>query len=201
MSRDRRLVAGSKKLSWLLRHGASEAGLAMDAAGWATCDDVLRLTALSVDELEEVVLRNNKSRFQLDGDRIRASQGHSLLGMPVTREALEASWTVYESGPTVVHGTTVEAAESIAVEGIKPGGRTHVHLAATPDSVVGKRFHTPFLLKVSVERVRSTGREVFVSPNGVVLIRDVPAACIVGLIAQSKSARRHEERLRRLLRL
>lgn len=198
MNRERAIVKASKRLSWLLRHGANEAGLAMDEAGWVTCNEVLRVTKMSRDELEDAVRYNTKSRLQLDNDRIRACQGHSLSGMPVTREALEASWNRFEGGPSLFHGTNVEAAESIATKGLLPGGRTHVHLAASTDSPVGKRYNTPVLLEVSVELLRASGREIFVSQNGVVLVLDVPRSCIVGLTTHSHKARQNEQRLNEL---
>lgn len=170
----------------------------MDEAGWVACDDVLRVTKMSRETLEDAVRHNTKSRLQLDGDRIRACQGHSLEGMPVTREALEASWTTFEGGPSLFHGTNVSAAESIAREGLLPGARTHVHLAAARDSPVGKRYNTPLLLEISVKKLRETGREIFVSPNGVVLVRDVPPECIVGLTIHTRKARYDEERLQKL---
>jgi putative RNA 2'-phosphotransferase len=178
----------SKKLSWLLRHGARDSHLDMDEAGWVACEEVLRATGMNRSQLLEAVQHNNKSRLQLEGDRIRACQGHSFEGTPVTREALEASWDSYEEEGTIWHGTSLEAVEGIAREGILPGNRTHVHLAASTDSRVGKRFNTPVLLEVSVDRLRASSREVFVSPNGVVLVRDVPSSCIVGLVTQSAKA-------------
>ncbi len=193
--RSKRLVKQSKKLSWLLRHGAREAGLNMDEAGWVSCDEVMRAAKMSQHDLLEVVKHNDKSRLQLDGDRVRASQGHSFEGTPVTREALEGSWERYESGDFVWHGTYPKAVEGIAREGILPGTRTHVHLAESPDSRVGKRFNTPVLLKISVERLRAGGREVYVSPNGVVLAREVPRECIVGLETRSAKAEKQRERL------
>ena len=39
MGRDS-IANASKKLSWLLRHGAEEAGVAMDAAGWVAVTGV-----------------------------------------------------------------------------------------------------------------------------------------------------------------
>lgn len=72
------LIRGSKKLSWLLHFGANEAGLKMDAAGWVELPEVLRAARLDGDLLDEIVRLNNKQRFQLDGPRIRACQGHGL---------------------------------------------------------------------------------------------------------------------------
>ena len=81
----------SKTLSWLLRHGANEAGVPMDEAGWVPITDVLRYMRISQGTLDEVVETNNKNRLECKGDRIRACQGHSTENMPVTLEALETA--------------------------------------------------------------------------------------------------------------
>jgi len=57
------------------------------------------------------------------------------------------------------------------------------------------------MLQVSSSRLRALDREVFVSPNGVVLVRDVPPGAIVGLQAQTKKAQQQEQALLRLLSL
>jgi putative RNA 2'-phosphotransferase len=188
----------SKKLSWLLRHGALEAGLAMDAAGWAEVDDVRRVLGMSRGALEAAVRDNEKQRLELRGTRMRASQGHSLDGMPVTCEALEASWEVHEGGTTVFHGTRIAALAGIAREGILPGERTHVHLAEATDSTVGKRSAVDVVLEVSPLALRGLGLSLYRSPNGVVLARRVPAPAIVGLLPQVERARRKEAELRQL---
>jgi putative RNA 2'-phosphotransferase len=189
-------VEKSKTLSWLLRHGAGEAGVAMDAAGWVPVPLVLAYLGLGRGELEEVVRSNTKSRLELAGDRVRACQGHSTENMPVTREALEASWRAYDAGGSLFHGTTVEATEPIAREGLVPQKRTHVHLAPSLESKVGKRSATPVVLEVSCERLRAAAEPIFEAQNGVVLVRRVPVACIVGLCCTTKAARGQEQALR-----
>lgn len=173
------LVQHSKRLSWLLRHGAQEAGLVMDGAGWALVADVMRLAELSEHELEAAVEQNDKRRFEFDGpgERIRAVQGHSL---ELDLKTLESSWERYLSDAPVFHGTNLEAARAIlSGEGISRGARTHVHLAPSPDSVVGKRASVAVLLVVSPVVMRAQGEPLFVAPNGVVLARRVARACIV----------------------
>jgi putative RNA 2'-phosphotransferase len=188
----------SHALSALLRHGADAAGLAMDAAGWAPLDAVLRATRLSRELLDAAVADNNKSRFELRDGRIRASQGHSRAGMPVTLDALEASWAEDLRADTIWHGTSPEAAESIAREGLLPGQRTHVHLADATDSKVGKRAGVAVLLGVDPTALRAAGLRVYRSPNGVLLARRVPAECITDLAVATARARADEARLRRL---
>lgn len=189
-------IRRSKKLSWLLRHGAGEEGLPMDAAGWAPVADVLARLRMSRAQLEHAVQTNRKRRLQLDGDRVRACQGHSAAGVPVTREALEATWRAHEGDAPIWHGTSRAALESIAASGLAPGRRTHVHLAAELESVVGKRAAVDVMLAVDPGRVRAAGVTVFVAPNGVILARRVPRDAIVGLEPMTKRSRRDVDALR-----
>lgn len=171
----------SRQLSWLLRHGAREAGIDMDAAGWANVDAVLAATGLDRAALERAVEQNDKGRLQLDGEQIRACQGHSTENMPVTIDALEASWTEIEPTAPLWHGTTIAALAGIAARGIEPIARTHVHLAEAPDSKVGKRSRVEVLLEVSPACMRRAGLSVFRAQNGVVLVRRVPSDCITSV--------------------
>ncbi len=188
----------SHTLSWLLRHGANEAGLAMDEAGWARVDDVLKKARTTRAALDVAVRENNKSRLEVRGELIRACQGHSRAGTPVTLEALEASWALDARDEPVWHGTALAAVEPIAREGILPGERTHVHLAAETDSKVGKRAGVDVLLRIDPARLRAEGVGLYRSANGVLLARRVPPGCIAGLRAETRRARDEEARLRAL---
>jgi putative RNA 2'-phosphotransferase len=189
----------SHKLSWLLRHGANEAGLDMDAAGWAPIAAVLRALGMPRDALDAAVRENGKARYEVQGERIRACQGHSLAGMPVTLEALEASWAPYAGRGPVWHGTRIEAVASIARTGIHRGERTHVHLAEALDSRVGKRASVDVMLEVSPARLAAAAVGLFVSPNGVILARSVPPAAIVGIRPMTERARRQGPALSALI--
>jgi putative RNA 2'-phosphotransferase len=197
VARDQR-VEHSKKMSWLLRHAASSQGVTMDAAGWVEIAEVLRALRLSREQLDAAVRDNSKARFEVDGSRIRATQGHSTAPGAVSLDALEASWTQYDGAGPLWHGTNIAAIEGIAREGILPVSRTHVHLAAAVDSQVGKRANVAVLLEVSVGRLRDAGIAAFVSPNGVILVRRVPVDCIVGLVGVTREGRLREAELRAL---
>ena len=190
------LIRTSKKLSWLLRHGANECNLQMDVAGWVEREAVLGALRITDNALDWVIRENNKSRLQVDGTRIRACQGHSLDGTPVTADALEASWQQWKGVTSLWHGTSVDAVEGIAKHGILPQARTHVHLAEATDSRVGKRAGVSLLLEVSPQLLEDQGLGVYRSPNGVLLVRTVPARCIVDVQVFSKRARLHEAELR-----
>ncbi|SUS07349.1 RNA:NAD 2'-phosphotransferase [uncultured Defluviicoccus sp.] len=196
---DRATTKASRRLSWLLRHGASEKGLNMDPAGWVNVGDVLAFLRTSENELERVVNTNSKRRFQLAPGRIRACQGHSIKNLAVTREALEASWCVYQDSRSIWHGTVAAAIAPIAHEGILPGSRTHVHCAPFPDSLVGKRDAVEVMLELSPQRISESGLTIFVAPNGVILVRHVPSDAIVSLLALSNQAKQQEATLRAYL--
>ncbi len=194
----RKITKGSKRLSWLLRFGAGEAGLTMDEAGWVSVKDALRAARLQMGELEQIVRQNDKQRFELDGERIRACQGHGKA-LPVTRDALEATWSEFEGPDVIWHGTHPSAVEGIAAQGILAIDRTHVHLAESKESRLGKRSGVSLMLQVSVARLREQGLRVFASPNGVVLVRHVPPDCIVGLVPVSRRATKQADTLKELL--
>ncbi|HET6988606.1 MAG TPA: RNA 2'-phosphotransferase, partial [Kribbella sp.] len=101
----------------------------MSADGWAAIADVLSVLHLNRTALDVAVRDNDKQRLQVEGDWIRACQGHSLNGMPVTREALENSWERVYPADLLWHGTNHAVLPAIQRDGLLPGRRTHVHLA------------------------------------------------------------------------
>jgi putative RNA 2'-phosphotransferase len=176
---EQRVVKVSKFLAKHLRHQPERLGLELQPGGWVGVDELLRACgehgfALSRAELEEVVARNDKRRFAFDaaGDRIRASQGHSVdvdLGLdPV-------------APPDVLfHGTNERAAPAILRRGIDRRGRQHVHLSADPETArrVGSRRGRPVILIVEAARMAADGHAFFRSDNGVWLTGAVPAAYV-----------------------
>jgi putative RNA 2'-phosphotransferase len=192
-------IGQGKRLSWLLRHGAISSNLTMDGAGWASIADVLAFLEITRDELDEIVLTNNKSRLQVDGDRVRCSQGHSD-GTPANQDDLEASWEHLEAqADFIYHGTNLKALDEIKQEGLKPMGRTHVHLAEERDSKVGKRANVAVLLVIDPALLEGHNIGLFRSSNGVLLTRSVPPDCIVGIEPLTKRARRELNDVRGLL--
>ncbi|KAI0131682.1 hypothetical protein F4776DRAFT_627389 [Hypoxylon sp. NC0597] len=143
-----REVLISKALSSLLRHQAENAGIKLDAEGYAPLDKVLqwqRLRSLNptFDEIRQEVAENAKQRFAMKPKDpsmdpgsvpsdpaawlIRANQGHSIkladeaLHTPVTLEARNIP-------EVVVHGTYFAFWPAIvAAGGLKKMGRQHVH--------------------------------------------------------------------------
>lgn len=165
----------SKTLSYWLRHAPEAADLLLDSAGWADVEAVLAAfesAQIRVERsaLHQVVVQSDKQRFEMsvDGDRIRARQGHSVQ--------VEADW-IQSSPPTsLYHGTTERVSERISREGLKPGSRHHVHLSADIETakIVGMRRGVPIIFEIAAGALAEEGEPFFLSSNGVWLVGHVP---------------------------
>ena len=171
------IVSTSKFLSLILRHQPEKIGLSLDANGWASIDDLLRLSAakgkpLTRALIEKVVETNDKQRFVFNEDRsmIRANQGHSVsvdLGLaPVTPP------------PVLFHGTATRFLDSIEKQGLLKGNRQHVHLSPDEGTAVkvGQRHGKPVVLKIAAGKMQIDGHKFYRSANGVWLVDHVPPA-------------------------
>lgn len=198
MTAEKNFTEKSKLLSWLLRHGAAEKGLEVDPAGWVPVEQVIDYLRMTKEDLVYVVENNNKKRLQITNNHIRACQGHSTDTMPVKLEALEESWEIVYTTDPLWHGTKLDAIGNISIEGLLPIKRTHVHLAPSPDALVGKRHNVALLLEISTILLQKRGIKIFQSPNGVILVRQVPRDCIVCLHLLTKAAKAKQSELAKL---
>ena len=171
--RDRKRL--SKRLSLHLRHDPQAIGIALDAAGWVRIDTLLAALAahgrpVTRDDLEEVVGTSDKQRFAIDGDRIRANQGHSI--------AVELDLPLVVPPPVLHHGTVERFLPAIRREGLRPMARHDVHLSATVDTArtVGARRGRPVVLEVDSAAMHRDGHPFRVGANGVWLTPSVPPA-------------------------
>jgi putative RNA 2'-phosphotransferase len=165
----------SKFLSRVLRHQPQSIGLELEAQGWADIEDLVARAgthgmALTREEILQVVAASDKQRFALDASvrRIRANQGHSI--------DVDLALGPREPPPVLFHGTAETSIAAIRAEGLRPGGRQHVHLSvdAATATAVGQRHGRPVVLRVAAGRMRSAGLVFYLSANGVWLTDAVP---------------------------
>ncbi|MEV6242105.1 RNA 2'-phosphotransferase [Lentzea sp. NPDC051838] len=164
-----RMIRLSKRMSKALRHKPERVGLTLDPSGWVPVADLLSALGVSEEELREVVARNDKQRFTIDGDRIRANQGHSVevdLGLPTATPP-----------DTLFHGTVAQYLDDIMRDGLRPMSRHDVHLSPDRETArrVGARRGRPVILLVDAKRMSDDGHEFRLSANGVWLTQHVPA--------------------------
>ncbi|MDP9434906.1 MAG: RNA 2'-phosphotransferase [Actinomycetota bacterium] len=158
MTHHRRL---SKRLSYVLRHQPDSVGLALDREGWVDVPSLLDALRVDREALEAAVRDDDKQRFELRCDRIRAQQGHSTpvdLGLAPARPP-DRLW----------HGTAEHVLPAVLREGLRPGRRTHVHLSPDPVTArrVGARHGRPVVLVVDAVGAWRAGQVFLLSGNGI----------------------------------
>jgi putative RNA 2'-phosphotransferase len=171
----KRYVTISKYLSKHLRHQPERLGLELLPGGWVSVDALLVAVAkdrfkISLSELHQVVLTNDKQRFSFDlsGQLIRANQGHST--------EVDLQLEVKHPPATLYHGTNSAAVTIILVEGLKKMSRHHVHLSADLETAerVGARRGKSTIFTVDTTSMTNDGFEFYRSDNGVWLVDAVP---------------------------
>ncbi|MFA6153854.1 RNA 2'-phosphotransferase [Mesorhizobium sp.] len=162
----------SKFMSLVLRHAPQEAGLSLDENGWADfgmlCAVIHTKFGASTADVLRIVEENPKKRFAIDGNRIRATQGHSVdvdLGLPPS----VPPYMLY-------HGTKEEFLPSILREGLTSQSRQHVHLSNDVETaliVARRRAGKSVILQVDSAAMTRDGMSFFLSDNGVWLTNHV----------------------------
>nr|XP_022329746.1 LOW QUALITY PROTEIN: uncharacterized protein LOC111128435 [Crassostrea virginica] len=171
------LVFLSKKLSFILRHGAEKMGFKLMPGGFLWVDDILgrnEYKAFTFDHIKHVVDTNDKKRFSLVKDenwpyKIRANQGHSLEvdGLELT------PITDAKDAPDVIHGTYFSSWEIIREQGLNKMNRNHIHFAAGEPGesgvISGMRSSCEVIIKLNMEKALSSGLQFYRSANNVIL--------------------------------
>jgi 2'-phosphotransferase len=180
---DNKMIRVSKKMSWILRHGAKEVGLTMDSNARVLMSDFLNLNemnGITLEDIMTVVENNDKKRFEVDTINgnlmIYAKQGHnkSLDGTIDETKLLTKITTPLDK---CIHGTNKHALKIIERQGLAAMSRMHIHLAVGEPSdnavVSGARESSKVLIYIDMERAMCDGMEFYMSENGVVLTRGI----------------------------
>ncbi|MEZ4617799.1 MAG: RNA 2'-phosphotransferase [Caldilineaceae bacterium] len=119
--------------------------------------------------------QNNKQcfRFNDDGTRIRANQGHSI--------AVELNLRPQVPPARLFHGTATRFLDAIQREGLQRQSRQHVHLSADEKTAhkVGQRHGKPVILTVDAAAMHADGHLFYLSDNGVWLTDHVPVHYLI----------------------
>ncbi|KAF5277912.1 hypothetical protein FQA39_LY06064 [Lamprigera yunnana] len=166
----------SKRLSWLLRHGALKQGLNLSSEGFVSLASVLRcrgFESVCVADIERIVKFSDKQRFTLrrteNGLEIRANQGHSLTN--ITNLELTPIINV-DQVENVIHGTYFKFWASIKEEGLFRGERNHIHFSEylpNDNNITGIRRSAEIYIYINLHKSFSDGLLFFKSCNNVIL--------------------------------
>ncbi len=153
----------SRKLAFLLRHCNKPRFICLDG-GWADVEDIINQLHINKENLEQIVVNDEKQRFSFDDTKtkIRANNGHSISGVTIE--------TIKKEPPEILyHGTATRFLESIMVEGLKPMNRLNVQLSVDYETAykVGSRHGDPVVLEIRALDFVKDGNSLLLSPNGV----------------------------------
>lgn len=173
---DEEMTNLGKTTAGLLRHFAEKYGLEVDQRGWVDLEHYVkalrnrqkRFHWLRRYHMDALVATDTKGRYQMEGNHIRATYGHSIevdLDLPT------------EDIPDELYiPTTEKEAELLLEGGIKPSDRTYVHLSEEYDSAVGAgvvRTENPVILKVDAKKAVDSGEIIMKAGDGVYITKRV----------------------------
>ncbi|KAF7410479.1 hypothetical protein HZH68_004860 [Vespula germanica] len=160
----------SKKLSYLLRHGAIKEGLSIKADGFVPVDQLLskNLHGCTLEDIKKVVETNDKKRFVLRENNgtweIKATQGHSINEInnlslkPLDRVDFD-----------IIHGTYYRNWENIKLKGLSCMRRNHIHFSKGLDFTCGLRKSADVYIYIDFEKAKRDGLKFFESENKIIL--------------------------------
>ena len=155
----------SKRLAYILRHSNLP-----DRNGWVKNNTIMYELVISQQELEQIVMNDNKGRFELHEDKVRALYGHSI--------DVDLNLTPSIPPPELYHGTAEKYIENIYTkeQGLRPQKRKYVHLSETIEMAkeVGSRHGQPIVLAIDTELMIEDGYKFYRMSNGIWLTDCVP---------------------------
>ena len=164
----------SKQITFWLRHKPERAGISLSGEGWADIPELLEAFVraedpLTREEFDNVVRLDQKKRFEVDGDRIRARYGHSL--------ELDVKPHPGKPPAVIYHGTSKRYISRIMEKGLLPVKRQYVHLS--PDkqdarSVGTRRDQEPVILQIAAHEAYDAGVQFYPRGKGVWMSDAIP---------------------------
>jgi putative RNA 2'-phosphotransferase len=166
-------------ISGLLRHFPDRFDLQMDKNGWVNFESLVRVVRRKYKWANKWIVKaliysDEKKRYELREDKIRARYGHSvkvkLDDMPEAEESI------------LYYGTSEEEAQRLLEIGIKPVNQTFVHLSTTvekSEEVAKLRTDNPIILVVDAKKIKEMGIRVIKANDLIALVEQVPAECIM----------------------
>jgi putative RNA 2'-phosphotransferase len=170
------LVQLSKLMSLALRHEPGRFGLTLDPEGYVSIEELITalegtFPGISASMVMDVVHRieQEKKRFSVRDDDIRANYGHSLA------EAIKHE-AVTPPG-RLLHGTHRAAVESILANGLMPMNRQYVHLTNDIEIArrVGARRGAAIILSIDAASAHANAIPFFRANEFFWLANSVPA--------------------------
>jgi putative RNA 2'-phosphotransferase len=160
-------------ISGALRHFPDDLGLAMNQHGWVDLDVLVdamrtRYKWSNKEKLFSIIESDEKGRYEIKVNKIRARYGHSVdVDLDYDENTL----------PEVYYGASREEVDILLEKGIRPVKQRYVHLSTSADKAreVAK-IHTedPVLLVVNAQEAQDDGVAILSATENIVLSDEIP---------------------------
>lgn len=165
----------SKRLTYILRHGALKHNCIIDSSGYIKVSDILLLKqfeGITLSDITSIVTNDKKSRFSLiikDGvNYIRANQGHSFEINKLINQ-YELLEEIIEPIVPCFHGTYNTCIDSIQKNGLNIMSRGYIHFTNNLHAKSGIRYDVNVLVYINMEKAMKDGIKFYKSSNNVIL--------------------------------
>lgn len=167
-----------KIMAGALRHFPEKFNLKMDEHGWVNLYSFIdavrarsnRFRWLRPHHVEAVVATDPKGRYQITGNELRATYGHSVdVALDLPTENIPEK---------LYYPTTNEEVDIILETGLKPVDRKMVHLSKTADDAKtagSHRAENPVIVEIDAKKAIEKGLVIMQAGKTVYLTKDVPA--------------------------
>lgn len=168
-----------KYLALLLRHKPAKE-LEMDSNGFVEINKLINFLTKEGIEVDKTILQyivdtDDKNRYELINNKIRARQGHSIKKVNLEFEKVIPPVILY-------HGTKESSLTSIRKTGLKSLSRQYVHLSKSKSEAMRNALRwkedKPVILEIKAKEMNDRGFDFFISSNEVYLTKSVPVEFI-----------------------
>jgi len=164
----------SRFLTYILRHRPQDYPLVFDERGFVDWRDIVQLVQeryydVTEEQIRAVVVDSEKKRFELAGEKVRATYGHSF---PV-----DLGQQTVQPPDELYYGTARDLAQSMVRNGLKPRDRQYVHLSVSAEeaeSVARRHDPAPAVIVVQARAAHAEGVRFYRS-GPLFLTENVPA--------------------------
>ena len=178
----------SKLMSLILRHTPSKFNIALSRDGFVAISELVakiqqktNLSWVTEKHIRAVAELDQKGRFEIKGDLIRARYGHSKsLNIEIEYEEVPLNKL-----PSVLyHGTVESNLPSILKFGLVPMRRKFVHLTSTVEDALTVAYRHKkgddkvVLLKIDTKKLLSLGYRILRASEKIFLVAKVPSEAI-----------------------
>lgn len=178
---DREVNALSRILAGALRHFPERFGLNMDGHGWVEISALVETLKdsrsgfhwLQNKHIEAIALTDPRGRYQVSGDMIRATYGHTV---DVNLDDLPLA-----DKDELYYPVTPEEAEIVLEGGLHPTDRKMVHLSGSVEKALeaGRvRTENPVILRIDCKKALEDNVKIYHAGKDVYIVESIDAKYI-----------------------